>query len=95
MFNTVCIVLVSSVHCAYGGAPSGPLIDPDTTATETTRFSDSKRLSLVMSDEFTVSGRSFAKGNDPKFEAVEKPDNSNQAMQFCKFLRDCLYNLSF
>jgi beta-glucanase (GH16 family) len=37
---------------------------------------------LVMSDEFDVSGRSFAKGDDAMFEALNQPDNSNQALQY-------------
>ena len=37
---------------------------------------------LVMSDEFNEDGRSFAAGRDLLFEALDKPDNSNEAMQY-------------
>ena len=61
------------------------LIDSDTPEElwSTTSLRDGSTLQLVMSDEFTRDGRSFAKGQDPLFEAVEKPDNSNEAIQFC------------
>ena len=35
-----------------------------------------------MSDEFNVDGRAFATGKDKLFEAMEKPDNTNEALQF-------------
>ena len=35
-----------------------------------------------MSDEFEIPGRSFAKGDDEIFEALERPDDSNQAINF-------------
>ncbi len=49
------------------------------------RQTDGKRLELVMSDEFETPGRSFAPGEDPVFEALYKPDDTNEAIQFCKF----------
>ena len=61
-------------------------IDPDTShdvATYVRKF-DGKVLDLVMSDEFNVDGRSFAPGEDDVFEAVERPDDTNQALEFCK-----------
>lgn len=48
------------------------------------RKSDGRQLSLVMSDEFEVDGRQFGKGKDKLFEAIEKPDNTNEAVQYCK-----------
>ena len=50
------------------------------------RLADGKNLKLVMSDEFEKDGRDFSKGSDPLFEALEKPDNTNEAMQYCKLL---------
>eukprot|EP00598_Pedospumella_elongata_P002282 CAMPEP_0184971486 /NCGR_PEP_ID=MMETSP1098-20130426/3712_1 /TAXON_ID=89044 /ORGANISM="Spumella elongata, Strain CCAP 955/1" /LENGTH=503 /DNA_ID=CAMNT_0027493617 /DNA_START=31 /DNA_END=1542 /DNA_ORIENTATION=- len=47
-----------------------------------TRKTDGRQLSLVMSDEFEVDGRQFGKGKDKLFEAIEKPDNTNEAIQF-------------
>ena len=41
-------------------------------------------LDLVMSDEFTVDGRSFAKGDDEVFEAQERPDDINQGIAYCE-----------
>ena len=60
-------------------------IDSDTPVATIERYTDSKLLSLVMSDEFSVDGRSFQKGADPHFEAIQKPDSTNQALQFCEF----------
>lgn len=40
---------------------------------------------LVMSDEFNAENRAFDKGSDKLFEAIQKPDNTNEAIQFCKF----------
>jgi hypothetical protein len=62
------------------------LIDSETPpiARSTLRFHDGSRLELVMSDEFNEPGRSFEKGRDPLFEAINMPDNSNEGLQFCK-----------
>lgn len=46
------------------------------------RLYDGRELTLVMSDEFNTDGRSFSKGSDPLFEAIEKPDDTNEAIQF-------------
>jgi hypothetical protein len=48
------------------------------------RFHDGARLDLAMSDEFNEPGRSFEKGRDRLFEAINMPDNSNEGLQFCK-----------
>ncbi len=48
------------------------------------RYHDKKELKLVMSDEFNTDGRRFNAGNDKIFEAVEKPDHTNEAIQFCE-----------
>ena len=42
-----------------------------------------------MSDEFNVENRKFDDGLDPIFDAVQKPDNTNEAIQFCKFQSGC------
>lgn len=66
-------------------ATSSYNVDPSTSpdAATTVRKFDGKVLQLVMSDEFNVDGRSFEKGQDDVFEAVTKPDEANEAMQFC------------
>ena len=64
---------LASVACCKATtivAPPASLLDPDTTETTITRYTDSKKLHLVMSDEFTTPGRSFAKGDDKNFEAL-------------------------
>lgn len=45
---------------------------------------EKKILSLVFSDEFEVEGRGFSGSEDPFFQAIRKPDTSNEAIQFCK-----------
>jgi beta-glucanase (GH16 family) len=77
-------ILITMPLLAAYAATAAQLIDKSTTAITATRLYDSKKLTLVMSDEFNKPGRSFAKGDDPNFEAVQKPDDSNQAMEFCK-----------
>ncbi len=62
----------------------GNLIDGDTAAMSIQRYHDGATLWLAMSDEFNEDGRSFEKGMDEKFEAVQKPDLTNDALQFCK-----------
>ena len=59
-------------------------IDVDTIPTTLIRKRDQAVLELVMSDEFTVDGRSFAKGDDDVFEAQQRPDDINQGIAFCK-----------
>lgn len=61
------------------------MIDPDTPLYyhQKTRRKDGKTLNLVASDEFELKGRSFAKGKDKFFEAIEKPDDTNDSIQFC------------
>ena len=59
-------------------------IDVDTAPTTLVRKRDQAVLDLVMSDEFTVDGRSFAKGDDDVFEAQQRPDDINQGIAFCK-----------
>lgn len=48
------------------------------------RKTDGRELTLVMSDEFETPGRLFSKGKDKLFEAIQKPDYTNEAIQFCK-----------
>lgn len=57
------------------------------------RKSDGRVLTLVMSDEFEVAGRQFGKGKDKFFEAIEKPDNTNEAIQFCTYFVCSFYDL--
>ena len=59
-------------------------IDPDTEPRTIIRRRDKAELQLVMSDEFSLDGRSFAKGDDDVFEAQHRPDDINQAISFCK-----------
>ena len=59
------------------------------------RHHDGKQLKLIMSDEFEKAGRGFTKGFDPFFESVDKPDNSNQALQYCKSNFTCFHLLFF
>jgi hypothetical protein len=60
------------------------MIDKLTTKRTIKRFKDRKDLQLVMSDEFETSNRRFDKGQDKFFESITKPDETNNAMQFCK-----------
>jgi beta-glucan synthesis-associated protein KRE6 len=64
---------------AYGG-----WIDPDTPAKETHLHSyhTNEHYDLVFSDEFEISQRSFADGNDPKWTSIEKNDYTNDALQY-------------
>lgn len=59
-------------------------LDPETVSLTTTRRRDGAVLDLVMSDEFSLEGRSFAKGEDEVFEAQERPDDVNMGIEFCK-----------
>ena len=47
---------------------------------------DGKDLQLVMSDEFNEANRRFDDGNDKFFDAIQKPDNTNEAIQFCEII---------
>ena len=59
------------------------MIDNDTTLRSIASLRTGKTLELVMSDEFNSDGRDFSRGGgDDKFEAVQKPDESNQGLQF-------------
>lgn len=49
---------------------------------------DKRWVDLVMSDEFLEDGRSFHDDADKKFQAIDKPDNSNEALQFYNSSRD-------
>jgi len=58
-------------------------VDPDTPAEMLTQQSlvDGKMLTLVMSDEFDVAGRTFNDGHDPRWTALNKNDYTNNALQ--------------
>lgn len=73
------VIVLSVVICA-----SSTFIDSKTTKETKIRQRDGKLLELVMSDEFETEGRSFAPGHDKMFEAINKPDDSNEALQYCK-----------
>lgn len=73
-------------HISVSALTDDGLIDPATSIRTLMRHKDGKILSLVMSDEFIEVGRSFEPGKDDMFEAVEKPDYTNDAIQFCKTL---------
>jgi hypothetical protein len=47
-------------------------------------------LALAMSDEFNTDNRKFDRGSDKFFEALQKPDHTNEAIQFC---RNCYFVL--
>lgn len=78
------------------------MIDPETEPSQRSIYSkrDGRLLTLAMSDEFNTADRKFDHGADSIFEAVQKPDHTNEAIQFCKpellyFLHDyCIYNSS-
>lgn len=48
------------------------------------RRRDNRRLGLVMSDEFSLDNREFGVGEDSMFEALDRPDNSNDGNAYCK-----------
>jgi hypothetical protein len=82
MINSFAVILFCLLHFSWGYF----LIDSDTSGEDhfAARRRDQKLLSLVVSDEFESDNRRFDKANDRLFEAVEKPDNTNEAIQFCK-----------
>jgi len=69
-----------SVHVMGGGTG---WVDPDTPAEMFMQQSlvDGKALTLVMSDEFNVAGRTFNDGHDPRWTALNKNDYTNNALQ--------------
>jgi hypothetical protein len=76
LLSLLCLMTASILQCYK--------IDPETVPRSTIRRRDQAVLDLVMSDEFSLEGRSFAKGDDSVFEAQERPDDINQAISFCK-----------
>lgn len=63
---------------------TGSYIDPDTKVLTKVRQADGKLLALVMSDEFREPNRGFRADEDAIFEALEKPDDSNESIVFCR-----------
>lgn len=59
-------------------------IDPDTRSSDYHRKSyfDNEKYDLVFSDEFEISGRSFADGYDPRWTSINKNDYTNDALQY-------------
>jgi hypothetical protein len=60
-------------------------IDPETVLRTKISQRDGRRMELVASDEFKISGRNFEPGHDKMLEAMTKPDDTNDSLQFCKF----------
>jgi beta-glucanase (GH16 family) len=78
------ILLLFSI-CLQVFMTFGNYIDSRTHTDYKARKRDGKKLELVFSDEFEIPDRSFRKGDDPVFEALFKPDDSNEGLEFCKF----------
>ena len=59
-------------------------IDPDTdnSVHEVASYIDGRKHSLVFSDEFSVDGRKFHDGNDPRWTAINKDDYTNYALHY-------------
>ena len=59
-------------------------VDPATPmhALQTKSLVDHRSFDLVFSDEFSVEGRTFADGHDPRWTALHKNDYTNTALQF-------------
>jgi hypothetical protein len=78
---TAAILLILALVCTAAN------VDPDTPDVDRvrTRRRDGRTMTLRMSDEFSTNDRSFGKGDDQHFEAIHKPDYTNEAIQFCKF----------
>ncbi|CAM9103771.1 unnamed protein product, partial [Phaeothamnion confervicola] len=59
-------------------------VDPETPEAnhKTRSFVDDRELQLIMSDEFTQEGRTFADGHDPKWTSVNKNDYTNSALHY-------------
>ncbi len=72
----VAVALVVAVH-ARGW------VDPDTpdASLKTPSLVDGRSFDLVFSDEFSVPGRRFDDGFDPRWTAIHKNDYTNQAVQ--------------
>ena len=80
-----CLVLCSIAEESQATVDKhSDFIDPTTDIHTIQRPKDKVSLQLVASDEFNVADRSFAKGQDRMWEAITKPDNTNEALQFCK-----------
>ena len=62
------------------------MIDHDTNILKRNIISKTsgRLLALAMSDEFNTDGRKFNHGSDKLFEALQKPDDTNEAIQFCR-----------
>eukprot|EP00518_Triparma_eleuthera_P009729 CAMPEP_0182469088 /NCGR_PEP_ID=MMETSP1319-20130603/16525_1 /TAXON_ID=172717 /ORGANISM="Bolidomonas pacifica, Strain RCC208" /LENGTH=650 /DNA_ID=CAMNT_0024669355 /DNA_START=103 /DNA_END=2055 /DNA_ORIENTATION=+ len=64
---------------------SPPTASPTTfspTSSPTVDASPFKTFGLVMSDEFSVPGRSFSDGSDPRWTALDKNDYTNNALHY-------------
>ena len=81
--SQILTILVWSASVTIIARTTKHSIDQETTVTVLARKHDGILLDLVMSDEFNAEGRSFANGDDSIFEAISKPDFTNDALQFC------------
>lgn len=88
IYTLVCILAaclrVGSWHVKDTAVDS----DTSTGVLTTRRRKDGRELSLRFSDEFNQEGRGFGPGEDSWFEAVEKPDESNQSIEFYNSSRE-------
>ena len=82
--------LAHLLHCVAAWKSNDSYIDPETSpdAMTTRRRKDGRKLALRFSDEFNKEDRGFGPGEDPWFEAVEKPDESNQSIEFYNSSRE-------
>jgi hypothetical protein len=85
MKNKIFNITIVAIACiTFLPARNAAFVDPDTVPRTIMRKTDGKLLALVMSDEFQLSGRGFGPGEDQIFEALQKPDDSNESIEFCK-----------
>ena len=63
-------------------APSSSPTEYPTFQPTTLKDVKQSKYHLVMSDEFTLEGRSFADGHDPKWTALDKNDYTNNALHY-------------
>lgn len=79
-----CALLVALFVCVTQATKWDTNIDAETSSGvfTTIRRHDGKVLQLRASDEYNKDGRGFGPGEDDWFVAIDKPDDTNQAIQF-------------
>ncbi len=83
--HPLCVfVIVGKCYCIGTDSHADDWIDKDTAIITKISDRDGRKMNLVASDEFRISGRRFEKGQDSMFEALTKPDDTNDSLQFCK-----------